>query len=184
MSRPSGTPRADTPTEPAPGTDGTDPVDHAEADRTGITGAPDPQVDDETRAAEQDREVHRSVVADRRRDPMGDNAIPRGMQIAAAWAWRIVALAAAGWVLLQVIARTQLVLVPVLVALLLTALLQPLAAGLVKRGVPRALAAAMVLLSGIAGIGLLVWLVVDQFRSGSRTCAARSTRASGRYRTG
>lgn len=168
MTRPSGTPRADAPTEPGPATDGAgpDPVEHPEADRTGITGAPDPQVDDEDQAAARDRATHRELVADRRHDPMGNNAIPRGLQIAGAWAWRIVALAAAGWVLLQIVSRTQLVLVPVLVAMLLAALLQPMAAALVKRGVPRALAAALVLLSGIAGIGLLVWLVVDQFRDG------------------
>ncbi len=85
------------------------------------------------------------------------------MGVAGGWSRRC---AAAGWVLLQIIGGTQLVLVPVLVALLLAALLQPLAAALVKRGMPRALAAALVLLSGIAGIALLVWLVVDQFRNG------------------
>ena len=168
MSRPSGVPQAGSPAEPVSHGDGAgpDPVEHPEPDRTGLTGAPDPQVDHEDQAAAQDRAVHRTLVADRRRDPMGNNAVPRGMQIAGAWAWRIVALAAAGWVLLQVIARTQLVLVPVLVALLLAALLQPLAAALVKRGVPRALAAAIVLVGGMLGIGLLVWLVVDQFRAG------------------
>ena len=146
--------------------DGVTAVDHPEEDRTGLTGAPDPHVDDEDQATTRDREVHRTLVAERRRDPMGDDAVPRGLQIAGAWAWRVVALAAAGWVLLQIISRTQLVLVPVLVALLLSALLQPIAAALVKRGLPRALAAALVLLGGIAGIGLLVWLVVHQFRNG------------------
>jgi predicted PurR-regulated permease PerM len=172
LSRASGTDRtgpgaaAAEPTGAAARGAGPDPVEHPEEDRTGIAGAPDPQSDDEDQAAAQDRAVHHTLVADRRRDPMGNNAVPRGIQVAAAWAWRLVALAAAGWVLLQVIARTQLVLVPVLVALLLAALLQPLAAALVKRGVPRALAAALVLIGGLVGIGLLVWLVVDQFRNG------------------
>ena len=71
-------------------------VDHPEEDRTGLTGAPDPHVDDEDQATTRDREVHRTLVAGRRRDPMGNNAVPRGLQIAAAWAWRVVALAAAG----------------------------------------------------------------------------------------
>jgi predicted PurR-regulated permease PerM len=145
---------------------GPDPVEHPEEDRTGLVGAPDPKVDDEAQAVARDQAVHREVLRGRQHDPMGHNAVPRGMQVAAAWAWRIVALAAAGWVLLEVIARTQLVLVPVLVALLLAAFLQPVAAALVRRGVPRALASALVLLGGIAGIGLLVWLVVDQFRDG------------------
>jgi predicted PurR-regulated permease PerM len=69
-------------------------------------------------------------------------------------------------VLVLVVARTQLVLVPVLVALLLSALLQPAAGALVRRGLPRALAAAVVMLGGLIGIGLLVWLVIAQFRNG------------------
>jgi predicted PurR-regulated permease PerM len=170
VSRPSGTSGADTPVDRGPtrgaGTDHSDPVPHPEPGRTGLTGAPDPQIDGEDREAARDQEGHPSLVATRQHDPMGHNAVPRGMQIAAAWAWRVVALAAAAWVLLQVIARTQLVLVPVLVALLLAALLQPIAAALVKRGVPRALAAALVLIGGILGIAGLVWLVVDQFRGG------------------
>ena len=175
LSRTSGTDRTDSGATAADGGDagdsavdqiGPDPVDHPEDDRTGLTGAPDPRSDDEAQAVAQDAAAHQELVADRRRDPMGNNAVPRGLQVAAAWAWRLVALAAAAWVLLQVIARTQLVLVPVLVALLLSALLQPIAAALVKRGVPRALASAVVLVGGLVGIGLLVWLVVDQFRNG------------------
>ena len=143
-----------------------DPVEHPEEDRTGLTGAPDPASDDEARAAALDGAAHRELVAERRKDPMGDAAVPRGLQVAGGLAWRIVALAAAGWVLLQVVSRTQLVIVPIVVALLLAALLQPMAAALVKRGLRPALATVLVLLGGIAGIGLLVWLVVDQFRNG------------------
>lgn len=142
------------------------PADHPEEDRTGLTGAPDPDSDDEAQAAARDDAAHRDLVDDRRRDPMGNTAVPRGLQISAGWAWRVVVLAAAAWVLLQIVARTQLVIVPVAVALLLSALLQPMAAALAKRGVPPALATALVLLGGMTGIGLLVWLVVDQFRTG------------------
>lgn len=143
-----------------------DPVDHPEEDRTGLTGAPDPGSDDESRAAAQDIAEHRKLVDERRRDPMGNTAVPRGLQVSAGWAWRIIALAAASWVLLQVIARTQLVIVPVAVALLLSALLQPMAAALVKRGFKPVLATITVVFGGLIGIGLLVWLVVDQFRNG------------------
>ena len=54
--------------------DGVTAVDHPEEDRTGLTGAPDPHVDDEDQATTRDREVHRTLVADRRRDPMKDRA--------------------------------------------------------------------------------------------------------------
>ncbi|MFL6128662.1 MAG: AI-2E family transporter [Mycobacteriales bacterium] len=151
--------------EPA-GTAGPGPVHQPEENRTGLTGAPDPRRDREDEAAALDRAAHRELVAARQHDPMGNNAVPRGLQVAAAWAWRLVVLAAAAWVLLLVVARTQLVLVPVLVALLLSALLQPIAAALAKRGVPPALASALVMVGGITGIALLVWLVVAQFRTG------------------
>lgn len=144
----------------------TDPVEHAEDDRTGITGAPDPEVDDRAHAEAADLAAHRRLVEERRRDPMGNAAVPRGLQVAGSWAWRIVVLAAAAWVLLEIIARTQLVIVPVAVALLLSALLQPMAGALVRRGLRPALATVLVMLAGLVVIGLLVWLVVDQFRNG------------------
>ena len=144
---------------------------HDDPDRTGLAGAPDPDFDDSAAArardeAVQDAEAGGQAELDRDRDPGGDRAVPRGMQVAAAWAWRLLVLAGAGYVLILVIARTQLVLVPLAVAMLLSALLQPLAAALVRRGAPRALAAAIVLFGGLIGIGLLVWLVVSQFRNG------------------
>ena len=58
--------------------------------------------------------------------------------------------------MLIVLSRMQVVVVPLAVALLLSALLQPLAAVLAKRGVPPALATAITLLSGVIGIGLLL----------------------------
>jgi predicted PurR-regulated permease PerM len=88
------------------------------------------------------------------------------MQVASAWAWRFVVLAAAAYLLLQVVGRIQVVIVPIAIAILISALLQPLAAMLAKRGMPPALATLSVLVGGLIGIGLLVWLVVSQFRSG------------------
>ena len=92
--------------------------------------------------------------------------VPPGVRAAAAWAWRILAILLAAYVVLIVLARIRVVVIPLAIALLLAALLQPLAAALVKRGVPPALATAITLLSGLVGIGLLVWLVEEQFRNG------------------
>ena len=147
------------------GTSDTRPARPGEDDRTGLTGAPDPQVDDSAERAAQDEAV-RELEQEQRTDPGGDRAIPRGMQVASAWAWRFVVLALAAYVLIQVISRVNVVLVPVAIAILISALLQPLAASLSKRGVPPALATLIVLVGGLVGIGLLVWLVVSQFRSG------------------
>ena len=68
--------------------------------------------------------------------------------------------------MLTALARIRVVIIPLAIALLLAALLQPLAAVLTKRGVPPALATAITLLSGLLGIGLLVYVVEEQFRNG------------------
>jgi predicted PurR-regulated permease PerM len=124
---------------------------------TGLTGAPDPREDASDAAAARDRATP---------DRLDHTGVPAGMRSTAAWAWRIVAVAAAAYVILWIIARIQVVVVPVAIALLLSALLQPLAAVFAKRGVPPALATAITLLGGLVGIGLLLWLVVSQFRNG------------------
>ena len=96
----------------------------------------------------------------------GSDAVPWGVQVTAAWSWRLLVIIGAVGAGLWVIAQIQLGILPLAVALLLSALLQPLAARLVRRGVPRALAAAIVLFGGLVVIGLLVWLVVYEFQNG------------------
>jgi putative heme transporter len=144
-----------------------------EHNTTGLTGAPDPDLDSSDQAAALDRAERDE--SRQRTEPEGlrgrlasvdVSAVPAGVRATAAWAWRIVAIALAFYVVLTVISRIQVVVVPLAIALLLSALLQPLAAVLSKRGVPPALATAITLLSGFAGIGLLIWLVVNQFRNG------------------
>ncbi|HEV7653923.1 MAG TPA: AI-2E family transporter [Mycobacteriales bacterium] len=144
-----------------------------EDNTTGLTGAPDPDSDSSDEAAAQDRaerdDSRHRTEPDGIRGRLASidvSAVPPGVRATAAWAWRIVAIAAAFYVLLLVISRIQVVVVPLAIALLLSALLQPLAAVLAKRGVPPALATAITLLSGVIGIGLLIWLVIDQFRNG------------------
>jgi predicted PurR-regulated permease PerM len=58
------------------------------------------------------------------------------------------------------------VIVPVIVALLLAALLQPGAAALVRRGWPRGLAAFAMLLVGLAVVAGIITLVVERFTAG------------------
>ena len=137
---------------------------------TGLTGAPDPATDSADQAAARDRARREEA---RRRDSrlarvrsIDAAVVPPGIRAAAAWAWRIVAIALAAYVVLVIIGRLRVVVIPLAIALLLSALLQPLAAVLVKRGVRPALATAITLLSGAIGIGLLIWLVEEQFRNG------------------
>jgi predicted PurR-regulated permease PerM len=141
-----------------------------ERNTTGLTGAPDPARDSADLAAARD---HADWEEAREHDgrmarvrPIDAAVVPPGVRAAAAWAWRIVAIALAAYVILVIIGRLRVVFIPLAIALLLAALLQPLAAVLAKRGVRPALATAITLVSGVVGIGLLVWLVEEQFRNG------------------
>jgi len=92
--------------------------------------------------------------------------VPRGVRIAAAWAWRFLVLAAAGFVVFRAISTLSLVVIPVVVSLLLAALLQPVVAWLRHRGVPRTLAAIIVLVTGIAAVAGTLTVVIRAFVAG------------------
>jgi putative heme transporter len=93
-----------------------------------------------------------------------DEDVPRGLRIAAAWAWRMLVLALAAAVLLWLIGRLKDVLIPLSIALLLSALLAP-SVGWLRRRVrlPASLAVALVLIGGIAVVGGVLTLVITQF---------------------
>ncbi|ROR64837.1 putative PurR-regulated permease PerM [Agrococcus jenensis] len=96
--------------------------------------------------------------------PLGD-ALPRGMRIAGAWSWRIVVIAAAAAIGIWLVMQFSLIVIPVLVAALLTALLQPLVDVLVRHRWPRGLAVAVAIVGLIVLVSGLGWLVVSQMRS-------------------
>lgn len=92
--------------------------------------------------------------------------VPRGMRIAAAWSWRLIVIGVAAAALIWLISRVSVLVIPLLVAILLAALLQPLVASFQHSGMPRGVAVGAALLAFFAGVGLLVWLIVTQFSSG------------------
>ena len=96
-----------------------------------------------------------------------DQEVPYGLRIAAAWAWRLIILAIAVAAILWLVGRLQTVLIPLAIALLLSALLSP-AANFLRRWVrlPRSLAAGLVLLLGIAAVAGTLTLVISQFVDG------------------
>lgn len=96
-----------------------------------------------------------------------DSGVPAGLHVAAAWAWRLVLLVVAGYLVLRLVGILRVVVIPVVVALLLAALLEPVAGALRRRGMNRSLAAAVVLVSGLAVVfgvlGLIVQTFISQF---------------------
>jgi predicted PurR-regulated permease PerM len=81
----------------------------------------------------------------------------------AAWAWRLLVVLAALVALLWVIKRLEIIVVPLLLALMLSALLVPIVDWLDRRGAPRGGAVALVILSGFAILGGILTFVVSQF---------------------
>ncbi len=96
----------------------------------------------------------------------GEDLPPAGIRLAAAWSWRILAIAAvialAGYLVVQLNA----IVVPFMIAILLAALLVPLVQFLVRHRWPKWLAVAIAELGLIAVVAGLIVLIVFQLRSG------------------
>ncbi|WP_405658891.1 AI-2E family transporter [Streptomyces sp. NBC_00079] len=89
-------------------------------------------------------------------------AVPWGVRVAAEAGWRLLVLAGTVWVLMRVISAVQLVVFAFVVALLITALLQPTVARLKRHGVPGGLATALTAILGFVVMGLIGWFVTWQ----------------------
>ncbi|BEL05592.1 AI-2E family transporter [Actinoplanes sichuanensis] len=98
--------------------------------------------------------------------PSVDDRLPDGVRIAGAWAWRVILLITCAYLLIRVVSLLQIVVVPVAIALLLAALLEPVSAALQRRGVNRSLAAGLVMVGGLlvvfGGLTLIVQTVISQ----------------------
>ena len=89
-------------------------------------------------------------------------AVPWGVRVAAEVGWRLLVLAGTVWVLMRIISTVQLVVLAFVIALLLTALLEPAVARLKQAGVPRGPATALTAIFGFVVIGLIAWFVIWQ----------------------
>jgi predicted PurR-regulated permease PerM len=95
-----------------------------------------------------------------------DAEVPHSLRIAAAWSWRLIVVGVVGWVLLRFIANIKIVVIPLAIALLLSALLAPAVGWLLRARLPRSLATFLVLVGGIAAVAGTLTLVVNQFVDG------------------
>ncbi|HZC54342.1 MAG TPA: AI-2E family transporter [Mycobacterium sp.] len=82
---------------------------------------------------------------------------------AAAWSWRLLVILAAVIALLWVVKKLEIIVVPVLLALMISALLVPAVDWLDRRGLPRGGAVTLVLLGGFAILGGILSFVIIQF---------------------
>lgn len=95
------------------------------------------------------------------RDIQSENSIvPFGVMVAGAWAWRVGLILVVGAMLIWLLSTVTVLVIPIMVAALLSALLHPIVNGLKKLGLPRGLSVA------IAEVGLIVLVVGGLFLVG------------------
>ena len=107
------------------------------------------------------------VVIDDATGSGAEQNIPQPVRGLAAWSWRFLVVAAGVVVLAYALWQIRLIVFPVVAALLLAALLYPAVRLLRRWGMPRALAAALVFVAGLAVVigvfTVLTQLLTDQF---------------------
>jgi predicted PurR-regulated permease PerM len=101
----------------------------------------------------------------RQRDLARNDHVPYGIRVVAAWSWRLIVVAGLIYLFIKVIGTLAEVLIPVIIALLLSAVLKPLVDFFDRHHLPRALAVALALLIALAAMTGLVLLVVWQVQT-------------------
>ena len=95
-----------------------------------------------------------------------EEAVPRSLQIAAAWSWRLIVVALVGWGLLWIVDRYIILVAPLMIGLLLTGLLAPAQRWVLPVARNRSLAALLVVVTGLAVVAGTITLAVNQLIGG------------------
>ncbi|GAB2565644.1 AI-2E family transporter [Leucobacter ruminantium] len=103
-----------------------------------------------------------------------EQELPLGVRIAAAWSWRLILIGLACAGVLWLIVQVRIIVIPLLVAILLTALLAPVVHWFERQGAPRWVGILTSLLMFVAFVWVLVTLIVTQLRNGFDDVAKRS----------
>ncbi|GAA1993118.1 AI-2E family transporter [Microbacterium pumilum] len=102
------------------------------------------------------RDRHRIVSTD------VSGSIPHGLRVATAYSWRFLVVAAAVGVGIWLVIQLKLLVIPLLIAILVTALLWPAFDWMLRHRVPRWLAIVISVLGTLAIVSGLLWLAVWQ----------------------
>ncbi|MGC4854899.1 AI-2E family transporter [Micromonospora sp. DT4] len=104
-----------------------------------------------------------------------DADVPHGLRIAAAWCWRLIVIGVVAWALLRIVGTVRIVIIPLAIAMLLSALLAPAVGWLLRARLPRSLATAVVLVGGLAAVIGTLTLVVNEFIQGVPELSEKSS---------
>jgi predicted PurR-regulated permease PerM len=88
--------------------------------------------------------------------------VPSGLRVATAYAWRFLVVAGAIGVLIWLVIQLKLLVIPLLISILITALLWPAFAWMLRHRVPRWAAIAISVIGTVAIVAGLLWLVIGQ----------------------
>jgi predicted PurR-regulated permease PerM len=94
--------------------------------------------------------------------------VPWALDLAAAWSWRLLVIGAGTYVVLRLLTFFAVVTLPLVVALLIAALVNPVVHGLRRIGVPSGLAAGLVVLAGILAVAALLTFVGREIAAGAQ----------------
>ncbi|MFT4230918.1 MAG: AI-2E family transporter [Microbacterium sp.] len=110
------------------------------------------------------------------------STLPRGLRVATAYSWRLLVVAAAVGVGVWLVIELKLLVIPLLVAILVTALLWPAFSFLLRHRVPRWLAIVIAMVGAVAVVGGLMWLAVWQITRQWGSVQERTVIAVGQLR--
>jgi predicted PurR-regulated permease PerM len=102
--------------------------------------------------------------------------VPWGLDLAAAWGWRLLVIGAAALVVAKAIGFLSVVVLPLVVALLITALVGPVVAGLERLRLPRGLASILVVLTVLGFVAALLTFAGQQVANGANDLADQTVK--------
>jgi predicted PurR-regulated permease PerM len=109
----------------------------------------------------------------------GRPEVPWGVELAAQWAWRFLVIVAAGYLLVTALGFLEVVVIPLVVALLIAALVVPVVGLLQRLGLPRGLASLAVVIGGLLFVVALLTFAGQQVANGVDDLANQTVQGLG-----
>jgi len=100
--------------------------------------------------------------------------VPYGVDLAAAWAWRFIVIVGAAWLIAQALGFLIVVVMPVVLALFIAALVEPVV-NFLSNGMPRGVASILTVIGVIGVIALMLTFATQQVVDGADDLAKQVT---------
>lgn len=108
--------------------------------------------------------------------------VPYGVELAAQWAWRFLVIVAAGYLITRALGFLALVVIPLVVALLIAALVEPIVGVLERVGLRRHLSALLVVIGVVVAVAALLSFAGTQVANGVSDLATQTSKGLGEVR--